>query len=103
MIKETIGMFSGPMVNPISKKITSDHITQMIQNDAQETKNDYEFRSSGRKYFLLYAIIVFFGVTYIFIFAEKNTSLYVAILSHAGAIVAGFGAGWGFSKIPDTN
>ncbi|MBV1865600.1 MAG: DUF1129 domain-containing protein [Rhodobacteraceae bacterium] len=103
MIERSISMFaSGPMMNPLAKKITAEHITKIIDNSAQDTNNEHAFRNSGRNYHLLYVLIavaVFFGVTYLF--AKENTPLYISILSHFGAVVAGFGAGWGFSKAKD--
>lgn len=99
MVTETIGMFAGPMANPIAKKVTSDHITKMLDESASQTDADIKYRSSNRFFVLCYvflAILVFAGITYWF--SENNAALYKDILTHFGALVAGIAAGWGYSE-----
>ena len=97
-IKETMigfGTMSAP--NPIAKKITPEHITQLIENDANESDRGFRFRENGRRYtfaYVLIAIATFFGLAYMF--AKDDPELFKQIVSHIVVLFGGFAAGWGF-------
>lgn len=98
-ISQTIGLFSaGPIQNPISKKITSDHITKLIENDEKDSERGYKYQQTGRIYTLVYVVIsiaAFFGLAYLF--AKSDPELLRQILAFFATFAAGFGAGWGFT------
>ena len=97
-VSETFGiMASGPMQSPISKKVTSEHISQMIGNDAKDSERGYTFAQTGRLYtmgYVLIAIATFFGMAWM---VSADIELFVQILAFFATFGAGFGAGWGFT------
>lgn len=98
-VKQSFGFISGAVSNPMTKKITSEHITKIIDSDREFTKGEMELRKSNRNYTLGYVILIIALFVFLTIYlATSNSTLYQAILTHVGAIIAGFGAGWGFNS-----
>lgn len=92
-------MQAGPMMNPLSAKVTSDHIDKIIDKDSEENKQQFELEKSARRYnfaYVVLAIATFFAIA--LMFAKDSPDLFKAMISHMSAILAGFGAGWGFTK-----
>lgn len=98
-IRETFLSLSGPMQNPIARKVTGDHITQLIENSAVESKREHDHKANGRLYTLVYVvlgILVFFGLAWMF--AKNDPELFKEILKLFTTFAAGLGVGWGFKS-----
>lgn len=97
-IMSSITQISGvfPRQNPLLKKITSDHITAIIQNANEEDKRDREERSSERKHnytVLLTAIIAVLLTCGLFIYAQQ-----LEFLKYIIGAIFGFAGGFGIGK-----
>lgn len=93
IIKQSI--FSGVLRrgNPISEKITEEHITKLIEKSDNQDIRDREERKSQRKYNLILLIIslAFLGFLIVYLRDEKELlyKIIIAIISFVG----GFGIG----------
>lgn len=97
-IRETFGLISGPVANPITKKVTSEHITQMIENDEKRSERNHSLKTSGRLFtfgYVVLAVVCFFGLAWMFGSTDKD--LFKQIVGFFATFAAGFGAGWGFT------
>jgi len=104
-VQETFAFLSaGPMQNPVTRKITSHHITQLIENDAKQGERAFEDKRASRCYTLVYvciAVACFFGVAWMF--ARSDPALFQQILAFFATFVGGFGAGWGFTTFRNSS
>jgi len=94
----TITQFSGvfPQQNPLLRKITTEHISQIIQNANNEDIRDREERGKERNYnykLFVTAIIAILLISGLFIWAKETEFLKYII----GAII-GFAGGFGVGK-----
>ena len=88
------GVFQQP--NPLLKKITSDHITDLIKNHHEADQRDREERQGERNYNFKILITVLLTILILcggFIYAKQEEFLKYII----GAII-GFGGGFGVGK-----
>jgi hypothetical protein len=99
VVSQSIGfMSSGPMQNPIARKVTEAHIGKMIDNDEKNAVRDYRLAQTGRFFTTLYILLAigsFFAFAWMF--AEKDRELFQQVVAIFATFVAGFGAGWGFN------
>lgn len=94
----SIGIFSSPMQNPLARKITSEHIDKIIDNDDKDASRRFTQKTMSRFFSLAYVLIAlgaFFLLSHLF--GERNPDLFEKILVFFGTFFAGFGAGWGFT------
>ena len=100
MISQSIGiMSSGPMQNPIARKVTEEHIGKMIDNEQKDAERRYRLAQTGRFFTVFYVVIgiaTFFGVAWTFATTDKE--LFRQIIAVFATFIAGFGAGWGFTS-----
>ncbi len=98
MIRQT--MITGVMSsgNPLADKITSEHITEIINRSDARDNRDREERKSERNYSLLILIIVLAFVTFLIVFLVNNENLLINILIAIFSFVGGIGAGQTFFK-----
>lgn len=79
--------------NPIAEKITSEHITKIIENSDNQDKRDRDERRSEKNYEIIFLLIglVFLGFLIVFLKDDKELlyKIIIAILSFIG----GFGIG----------
>ena len=98
-IRQTFGILShGPMQNPIAKKVTSEHITQMIALQDKDSERGYKLHQHGRLYtagYVVLGIASFFGLAWFF--GNSDPELFKQILTYLGTFIGGFAAGWGFT------
>lgn len=92
-------MYSGPLPNPISKKITSEHIDKVIDQAEKDSERAFQDRGFRRRYMLaglvLGAGLIVFLVTYL---ADRNSDLMEKVLVAIGSLVMGFFGGMGYQK-----
>lgn len=93
VIKQT--MISGVMRrgNPISEKITSEHITQLISKSDDQDRRDREERKSERNYNLFLIILGLVFVAFLIVFLQQNEDLLVKVVIAIISFVGGFGFG----------
>lgn len=93
-----IGIFSGPMQNPLAKKIQPGHIDKLLDYGEQESVREHDLRKSNRLFRLAYVLIAIVAfILFTYMFADGNPELYKDILTFFGTFAAGFGVGWGFN------
>lgn len=102
-LRETMGVMmkiSGPMPNPLMKKITTEHITKIIDSGDKESERDYQREKEERSYNLIIFIITVLTILaltgFLVFMKEKDLlmNLIVALLGFAG----GFGVGKYYNK-----
>lgn len=88
-------MFSGVMRrgNPISEKITGEHITKLIDKADNQDLRDREERSSERNYKLIIFIIGLFFLGFLIVFLKDDKELLYKIIIAIISFVGGFGFG----------
>ena len=87
---------AGPVLNPIFQRITSDHVSSIIDNRENESIREHEADKSRRKYqfwYFLIAICVVVGLILLFITTD-NRDMITPLL----AAIAGFLGGLGFQR-----
>lgn len=85
--------------SPYSEKITSEHLTKIIENSDSQDKRDRLERKSERIYNLLLVIVGVLGIgTIIIIFKDDKDTLITII-----GILLGFLGGFGFGKTKRNN
>lgn len=91
----SITQFGGPVFNPVLRRITSDHITQLIGNDEARSRREAEAEKSGRRYQFTYFIITIAVVLFLVVFFtfQQRTDLITAVLTGIAGLGAGFGLG----------
>ncbi len=87
----------GSLPNPLTDKISPEHITKVIDNNAQESKQRYNDQNYARIYHIVVVIVFLtFGVFIIQALADKNPQLVQSIFQIAAGLVAGGIGGYGF-------
>jgi hypothetical protein len=85
-----------PQQNPLAKKITSEHISELLKISDASDQRDHQERSNERNYnfkVLVTVLIAIFLICVLFIWAKQEEFLKYII----GAII-GFGGGFGVGK-----
>ncbi|OQX74561.1 MAG: hypothetical protein B6D64_12675 [Bacteroidetes bacterium 4484_276] len=93
-------MFSGIVKrsNPISEKITEDHISKLITNSDAQDKRDRKERSGERYFSLILIVIALIFVGFIIVFLQSNEKLLITIITAILSFIGGFGFGKSFKK-----
>ena len=94
--------FSGPVFNPILKKITEDHIHKVLDQTEEDSKREFNDRKSARRFNLLYAVLA--AILFVFVtvyLAGQDKELYRDILTKIIIFFGGAGAGYGFKAYRD--
>lgn len=88
-------MISGVMKrnNSISDKITTDHITRLIDNADIQDKRDRDERKSEKNYQLIFLIIALLFLGFLIVFLKDNQELLYKIIIAIISFVGGFGLG----------
>lgn len=79
--------------NPLSEKITSDHITTLIKNSDTSDLRDRNERKSERNYNLLLIIISLLFIGFLIVFLQSNLNLLITIITAILSFIGGFGFG----------
>lgn len=99
--KDVMSSFSAfaaqmPFVNPIQRRVTPQHITDVIANNADESRRESEAGTSKRRYQAFYVVLAVALVVFIMVFftmVDDGPSL-TTILTALG----GFAGGWGVGR-----
>ena len=90
--------YSGPHPELV-KKLTTDHIGEIINQSGKEDERQYKFVTHARIYNLIYTII---GVTIFvfltFFFGKNDKELFIKIVEILVAFAGGFGIGVGYKS-----
>lgn len=88
-------MISGVMrrSNPIAEKITSEHITKLIDKSDVEDKRDRDERKSDKNYNLKLLCIGLIFIAFLIWFLRDNEDLLIQIIIGIISFVGGFGFG----------
>ena len=91
----SITQFAGPVFNPVLRRITSDHITQLIGNDEARSRREAESEKSGRRYQFTYFIVTIAVVLFLVVFftLQQRADLITVVLTGVAGLGAGFGLG----------
>lgn len=88
-------MFSGIVKknNPISEKITEEHISTLIRNSDEQDKRDRK-EHIGDKYFSITLIVIALAfVGFLIVFLQSNEKLLITIITAIFSFIGGFGFG----------
>ena len=108
-LTEFMAMAMGPMGNPLHRKMTGEHISQVLtlaekrderlyELSKQSQDNDFSEGKSNRAYcFTAFIVIILLTVIVLFLFQNKPEVL-VPILTGLGGLVSGFLGGWGLGS-----
>lgn len=90
---------SGIREHPILKKLTSEHVTNLINNDEKASIRECEERKDIRKNSLLIFGSILLSIIFLCVFftLTNNKDTLYEILKIIGAFAGGFGAGFGVS------
>jgi len=93
IIKQT--MISGVMRrnNPISDKITTEHITSLIEKSDTHDLRDREERKSEKNYTIIYILIALAFIAFLIVYLKDNQDLLIKIVIGIISFVGGFGFG----------
>jgi len=96
-------MFSGVMRkgNPISEKITEEHISKLIEKSDNQDVRDREERKSQRNYNLILLIIGLVFLGFLIVYLKEDKELLYKIIIAIISFVGGFGIGRTSSKKED--
>lgn len=92
-----LAQFAGPVFNPVLRRVTPEHITQILANSEAQNQRDAEANKSHRRYNFLYflaTLIALLAVLFFFGIREQ----YDLLLNIAIGIL-GFGGGFGVGKL----
>lgn len=92
------GLFMGPSANPLSQKVTPQHIDKMLENDSQKQRDDHAHRTHR-----LIASAGVFVLAILFILALANMfrdkeALISHLLTAAFALLTGLLGGFGLGR-----
>ncbi len=79
--------------NPISEKITSEHITKLIHNSDAQDIRDREERKSDKNYQLMFLVIGLVFLGFLIVFLKEDKELLYKIIIAIISFVGGFGIG----------
>ena len=78
-------------------KITSEHITAIIESGNKDDENSFEDSKISKRYNLIYVIIAVVVFLFLIVFlAKENQDLLLKIIGYIVAIFGGFGGGYGY-------
>jgi|SRR5689334_6706809 len=88
--------FSGPVFNPILKKITESHIDKTLDQADKDSERDFKDRQRGRIFALLYGLIAAALFVFVTIYlAGLDKDLYRDLLTKIIIFFGGSGIGYG--------
>ncbi len=79
--------------NPIAEKITTEHITQLINKSDETDKRDRKERQGQRNHDLLLVIIGLIFIGFLIVFLQQDKDLLLKIVIAIISFVGGFGIG----------
>ncbi len=79
--------------SPISEKITSEHISEIIKRSDEQDKRDREEFEKERKYNLLILIIALVFIAFLIVYLNKKEDLLIKIIIGLVSFIGGYGFG----------
>lgn len=102
VIREVFGMVTGPTQSPVARKITSEHIDRIIENDGRAQQHNHTHRTHR---LIAWGLAFFSAMVFILIlvtmFKDNDrivTHLLTAAFSLLTGFLGGFGLGYGRSR-----
>ena len=93
--KMTQMMFSTEMKrsNPLSEKITSEHISKLIENSNTQDERDRKERKSDKNYQIIFLLIGLIFIGFLIVFLKDDKELLYKVIIAIISFVGGFGIG----------
>lgn len=99
---EMMMQMTGPMPNPVTKKITAEHISRIIEvTEASEIRQHEDGKDSRRWMFAFSCLGVGAFLFLVVFLADRNKELLLELLKLFVTFVGGIGAGWGIKAYKD--
>lgn len=93
IIQRSLTMMSGRMPNPISKKITSEHIGKLIDNSESQDRRESKDKNFSRIYHVLIILIALAFVSFLIYTFRGNNEVLVPMITGILAFLGGLGVG----------
>lgn len=102
-------MGTGPMTNPLHRKMEGSHITQLLELAADHDEREFELQKQAqenastdriadrRYYFGAFVVVAILFVVLLLLFQDKPDIL-IPALTGLGGLVSGFLGGWGVGR-----
>ena len=93
----SITQVAAPIFNPVLQRVTSDHLTQIINNVDTQSDREAEAEKSNRRYQFAYffvTIVVILGLLVFFAIREQYNVLIPVVTG-----ITGLGSGFGIGKL----
>ena len=99
---EMMMQMSGPMPNPVTKKITSEHISRIIEVTEASEVRQHEDQKDSRRWLFAFCLLGVAAFLFLVVFlADRNKDLLLELLKLFVTFVGGIGAGWGIKAYKD--
>lgn len=99
---EMMMQMTGPMPNPVSKKITAEHISKIIDATAASEIRQHEDSKDSRRWLFYFSCLGIGAFLFLVVFlADKNKDLLLELMKLFITFAGGMGAGWGFKSYKD--
>lgn len=82
----------------VSKKITQEHITSMIELQKKAMDHDYADRKETRRYTFVYSLLACAVLVFVIVFLKDKPDIMEKILYTVGGFLAGGFGGYGLCK-----
>jgi len=95
-------MQRGPIPHPIYEKITSEHITKLIDTSDKDSERGLKDTSQRRRYSMLFALLI--AAVFVFLVIYLRTSdpeLLKSLIGYLIVFAGGMGAGYGYKAWRD--
>jgi len=100
-IKTSIMMssLSGMMPSPFLKKFTKEHIDKLIDYSEKDSERGFTFSKRTQNFRLIYILLGLMVFIFLTLYlAKDNTNLFITLISHLIALLAGTAAGFGLKS-----
>jgi hypothetical protein len=99
---EMMMQMSGPIPNPVTKKITAEHISRIIEVTEASEMRQHEDQKDSRRWLFAFCLLGVFAFLFLVVFlADKNKDLLLELLKLFITFLGGLGAGWGIKAYKD--
>ena len=92
----SITQFAGPVFNPVLRRITSEHITQVLNSSEAQSNREAEAERSNRRFQFGYFVIGLAALLFLLVFFTLREQYHLLAAVVTGAM--GFGSGFGIGK-----
>lgn len=79
--------------NPISEKVTTEHITKLIENSNVQDERDRKERKSEKNYQIIFLLIGLVFIGFLIVFLKDDKELLYKVIIAIISFVGGFGIG----------